>query len=192
MQYQPVDVGLGAPECVAGRKEVRQLRARPLAQSDEVDGLAPRCPLLSTASCRHLANHARQHIGRTFPADDVQALESLVDEIERVPAIGIGAVGPGGKEEIRESRRRVFIFGVFSGHAIYFPELFPTQIRSTGVAFCNGAARVITSFGPLIAGLLAVALGGFSVAAAIMVCFALLSVVAMLMGRETKGSELPH
>jgi len=37
------------------------------------------------------------------------------------------------------------VFGVFSGHAIYFPELFPTQIRSTGVAFCNGAARIITS-----------------------------------------------
>jgi MFS family permease len=85
-----------------------------------------------------------------------------------------------------------FVFGVFSGHAVYFPELFPTHIRSTGVAFCNGAARVITSFGPLIAGLLAAALGGFTVAAAIMVCFALLSVVAMLMGRETKGSELPH
>jgi hypothetical protein len=32
--------------------------------------------------------------------------------------------------------------------------------------------RIITSFGPLIAGLLAAALGGFSVAAAIMVCFA--------------------
>jgi MFS family permease len=85
-----------------------------------------------------------------------------------------------------------FVFGVFSGHAVYFPELFPTQIRSTGVAFCNGAARIITSFGPLIAGLLAAALGGFSVAAAIMVCFALLSVVAMLIGRETKGRELPH
>ena len=85
-----------------------------------------------------------------------------------------------------------FVFGVFSGHAVYFPELFPTQIRSTGVAFCNGAARIITSFGPLIAGRLAAALGGFRVAAAIMVCFALLSVVAMLMGRETKGSELPH
>src|SRR5438067_7256287 len=85
-----------------------------------------------------------------------------------------------------------FVFGVFSGHAVYFPELFPTQIRSTGVAFCNGAARIITSFGPLIAGLLAAALGGFSVAAAIMVCFALLSVVAMLMGRETRGRELPH
>jgi MFS family permease len=85
-----------------------------------------------------------------------------------------------------------FVFGVFTGHAIYFPELFPTHIRSTGVAFCNGAARIITSFGPLIAGLLAVALGGFNVAAAIMVCFSMLSVVAMLMGRETKDDELPH
>src|SRR5262249_10980927 len=109
-----------------------------------------------------------------------------------------------------------FVFGVFSGHAVYFPELFPTQIRSTGVAFCNGAARVITSFGPLIAGIIAGALpiwlasfvGAFSlpgswgaplqtlrglnVAAALMCLLALLSVVAMLMGRETKGDELPH
>lgn len=85
-----------------------------------------------------------------------------------------------------------FVFGVFSGHAVYFPELFPTHVRSTGVAFCNGAARIITSFGPLIAGLLAVALGGFNVAAAIMSCFAMLSVFAMLIGRETKDDELPH
>ena len=109
-----------------------------------------------------------------------------------------------------------FIFGVFSGHAVYFPELFPTHIRSTGVAFCNGAARIITSFGPLIAGILAGvlpamlasviaslslpvswseylrAMGGLNVAAAIMCLFALLSVVAMLMGRETKGDELPR
>ena len=35
--------------------------------------------------------------------------------------------------------------GCSLGHAIYFPELFPTEDRSTGVAFCNGAARVITS-----------------------------------------------
>ena len=36
------------------------------------------------------------------------------------------------------------------------------------------------------------AMGGLNVAAAIMCLFALLSVVAMLMGRETKGDELPH
>ena len=86
-----------------------------------------------------------------------------------------------------------FVFGVFSGHAIYFPELFPTQIRSTGVAFCNGAARIITSFGPLVAGLLVGAFGGsFNRVTAVMSCFALLSVVAMMIGRETRHDPLPR
>lgn len=85
-----------------------------------------------------------------------------------------------------------FVFGVFSGHAVYFPELFPTQIRSTGVAFCNGAARIITSFGPLVAGLLVGAFGGsFNKVTAFMTCFAILSVIAMLLGRETKDAALP-
>jgi hypothetical protein len=91
---------------VAGRKEVRQLRARPLAQSDEIDRLAPRCPFLGTPSCCHLTNHARQHIGRILPADYVQTLERLIDEIERVPAIGLGAVRLGRQEEICECSRR--------------------------------------------------------------------------------------
>jgi MFS family permease len=86
-----------------------------------------------------------------------------------------------------------FVFGVFSGHAVYFPELFPTHIRSTGVAFCNGTGRIITSFGPLVAGLLVGAFGGnFNNVTAFMSCFALLSVVAVILGRETKDDELPH
>lgn len=86
-----------------------------------------------------------------------------------------------------------FVFGVFSGHAVYFPELFPTHIRSTGVAFCNGTGRIITSFGPLVAGLLVGAFGGnFNNVTAFMSCFAILSVIAMMMGRETKDDELPH
>src|SRR5580704_1962109 len=86
-----------------------------------------------------------------------------------------------------------FVFGVFSGHAVYFPELFPTHIRSTGVAFCNGTGRIITSFGPLVAGLLVGAFGGnFNNVTAFMSCFAILSVIAMLLGRETKDDELPR
>jgi MFS family permease len=86
-----------------------------------------------------------------------------------------------------------FVFGVFSGHAVYFPELFPTHIRSTGVAFCNGTGRIITSFGPLVAGLLVGAFGGnFNNVTAFMSCFAILSVIAMIIGRETKDDELPH
>ena len=41
-----------------------------------------------------------------LPADEVQTLEGLVDEIERVSAIGVGAVRLGRKEEIRECSRR--------------------------------------------------------------------------------------
>jgi MFS family permease len=86
-----------------------------------------------------------------------------------------------------------FVLGVFSGHAVYIPELFPTHVRATAVSFCNGGARVITSFGPLVAGLLAAPFGGnFNKPAALMTCFALLSIYAMYLGRETRADPLPH
>jgi MFS family permease len=85
-----------------------------------------------------------------------------------------------------------FVFGVFSGHAIYLPELFPTHVRATAVAFCNGTGRIITSFGPLVAGLLVVPFGSFNNAAAFMTCFAVLSIIAMAIGRETRDDELPR
>jgi MFS family permease len=86
-----------------------------------------------------------------------------------------------------------FIFGVFAGYAIYLPELFPTQVRSTAVGFCTGSARVVTSFGPLVAGLLVGTFGGsFNNVTAFMTCFALLSIIAMILGRETKGIGLPR
>ena len=86
-----------------------------------------------------------------------------------------------------------FVFGTFSGFAIYLPELFPTHIRSTAVGFCTGSARVITSFGPLVAGLMVGAFGGsFNRVTAVMTCFAVLSIVAVILGRETKNAELPR
>jgi len=86
-----------------------------------------------------------------------------------------------------------FVFGVFSGHAIYLPELFPTHVRATALSFCNGSGRVITSFGPLVAGLLVAPFGGnFNKAAAMMTGFALVSILAMYLGRETKAKPLPQ
>jgi MFS family permease len=86
-----------------------------------------------------------------------------------------------------------FVSGVFSGHAIYLPELFPTHVRATALSFCNGVGRIITSFGPLVAGLLVGPFGGnFNKAAGVMTCFALLSLIAVAVGRETRGSALPQ
>ena len=85
-----------------------------------------------------------------------------------------------------------FVFGVFSGYAVYLPELFPTHVRSTAVGFCTGSARIITSFGPLVAGLLVGLFGSFNKVTAVMSCFAALSILAMFLGRETKGAPLPR
>jgi len=87
----------------------------------------------------------------------------------------------------------ICVFGVFSGHAVYLPELFPTHMRGTAVAFCNGSGRLVTSFGPLVAGLLVAPFGGnFAKAAAVMTGFALLSIVGVLLGRETRHDALPR
>jgi MFS family permease len=85
-----------------------------------------------------------------------------------------------------------FVLGVFSGHAVYLPELFPTHVRATAVSFCNGTGRIVTSTGPLVAGLLVGYFGGFTQGAAIMTGFALLSIIAMFLGRETREAPLPR
>jgi MFS family permease len=36
---------------------------------------------------------------------------------------------------------------LFGGYAIYFPELFPTRLRSTGTSFCYNVARFVAAFG---------------------------------------------
>jgi len=65
-------------------------------------------------------------------------------------------------------------------------------MRSTAVAFCNGSGRIFTSFGPLAAGLLVVQLGGLSNATGIMTAFAVRSIIAVIIGRETRGEQLPR
>ncbi|HXW23890.1 MAG TPA: MFS transporter [Xanthobacteraceae bacterium] len=84
-----------------------------------------------------------------------------------------------------------FVLGVFSGHAVYLPELFPTHVRATAVSFCNGTGRIVTSTGPLVAGLLVGYFGGLTTPAAIMTGFAALSILAMFLGRETRDDPLP-
>ncbi len=43
---------------------------------------------------------------------------------------------------------------LFSGYAIYFPELFPTWLRSTGTSFCYNVGRFVAAIGPSFLGLL--------------------------------------
>lgn len=44
---------------------------------------------------------------------------------------------------------------LFGGYAIYFPELFPTRLRSTGTSFCYNVGRFVAAIGPFTLGALA-------------------------------------
>ncbi len=46
------------------------------------------------------------------------------------------------------------LLSLFGGYAIYFPELFPTRLRSTGTSFCYNVGRFIAALGPYTLGLL--------------------------------------
>ena len=43
---------------------------------------------------------------------------------------------------------------LFGGYAVYFPELFPTRLRSTGTSFCYNVGRLVAAAGPSVLGLL--------------------------------------
>ena len=45
-----------------------------------------------------------------------------------------------------------FQLSLFSGYAIYFPELFPTHLRSTGTSFCYNVGRFVAASGPALLG----------------------------------------
>jgi MFS family permease len=54
---------------------------------------------------------------------------------------------------------------LFGGYAVYFPELFPTRLRSTGTSFCYNVGRFIAATGPFTLGVLQKALGDKAIAA---------------------------
>jgi MFS family permease len=88
---------------------------------------------------------------------------------------------------------------LFGGYAIYFPELFPTRLRSTGTSFCYNVGRYIASVGPLTLGLLASEVFGhygkvesWRYAGVTMCAFFLLGLIALPFAPETKDQPLPE
>jgi len=107
---------------------------------------------------------------------------------------------------------------VFGGYSIYFPELFPTRLRATGVGFCYNVARYLSASAPFMLGMLATAylapagteraarglsdlailssLGSvdnaFRYAAITVACIYVLGLAALPFAPETKGKPLPE
>lgn len=87
---------------------------------------------------------------------------------------------------------------MFGGYAIYFPELFPTRLRSTGTSFCYNIGRYVAAVGPFTMGAL---IGLFRdhgeimawrYTGVLMSLFFLVGLLALPFAPETKGKPLPE
>jgi cbb3-type cytochrome oxidase subunit 3 len=80
---------------------------------------------------------------------------------------------------------------VFAGYSIYFPEIFPTRLRGTGVGFCYNTVRYLAAPFPLLLGWLGT-LFAFRTVAVLMCSIYLVGIVALIWAPETKGRPLPE
>jgi len=88
---------------------------------------------------------------------------------------------------------------LFGGYAIYFPELFPTRLRSTGTSFCYNIARFVAAAGPTMLGVLSRDVFGryaqpepLRYAGITMCAIFLLGLAVLPFAPETRGQPLPE
>ena len=87
---------------------------------------------------------------------------------------------------------------LFGGYSIYFPELFPTRLRGTGVGLCYNAVRYLAAGFPVaLMGLneVFVAHGSpepFRRSATVLTATFALGLVALIWAPETRGLPLPE
>jgi MFS family permease len=91
---------------------------------------------------------------------------------------------------------------LFGGYAIYFPELFPTRLRSTGTSFCYNVGRFVAAIGPYMLGMLTSRVFNFyppdqpdmpmRMAGLTMCAVFLVGLIALPFAPETKGKPLPE
>jgi MFS family permease len=86
---------------------------------------------------------------------------------------------------------------LFGGYAIYFAELFPTRLRSTGTSFCYNVGRFAAAAGPFTLGLLTSNVFGnkpepMRYAGVTMCLVFLVGLAALPFAPETKGKPLPE
>jgi len=87
---------------------------------------------------------------------------------------------------------------LFGGYAIYFAELFPTRLRSTGTSFCYNVGRFVAAAGPFTLGYLTKnvfadkGVEAMRYAGCTMCLVFLIGLAALPFAPETKGKPLPE
>ena len=127
----------------------RQLGASARHERDEIDRMAPGVALVGAACAHQLVHHRRQDRGGVLAADQADALERLVDEIQRVAAVGerpIGRraqheVGDRGEVLLRDHREQGALGGIPVPHLDPLPEPSPQRRRAPWPGRATARAR---------------------------------------------------
>lgn len=82
-----------------------------------------------------------------------------------------------------------FALGIHAGYAVYFPELFPTHLRSTGASFCFNGGRLLAAGMLFVAGPMKAALP-LNQAMAWLGCIFLVGAAVVLLMPETRNRDL--
>ncbi|MDR3618432.1 MAG: MFS transporter [Paludisphaera borealis] len=140
----------------------------------------------------------------------IQAFANLTQKIGRKPAFAISfvlaAVSTAFTFWFLNEFWQIFVFipimgfcqlALFGGYAIYFPELFPTRLRSTGTSFCYNVGRLVAAAGPSVLGLLtSQVFNGYAepmrYAGVAMCSVFFIGLVALPFAPETRGKPLPE
>lgn len=85
----------------------------------------------------------------------------------------------------------IFSNGQYSWMPVWLPELYPTRMRATALAFAFNAPRFIAFLGPFLAGAMITAFGGFGQAAMVLALIYVPAIIVTPFLPETRGRPLP-
>jgi MFS family permease len=140
----------------------------------------------------------------------IQGFAKLSERIGRRPSFAISFVLAGLSTSasfwLLDEFWQIFVFvpimgfcqlALFGGYAIYFPELFPTRLRSTGISFCYNVGRFVAASGPFVLGYLTSSVFAdkpepMRYAGVAMCGVFVLGLLVLPFAPETKGQPLPE
>ncbi len=85
-----------------------------------------------------------------------------------------------------------FSNGQYTWMPVWLPELYPTRMRATALAFAFNGPRFIAFLGPLLAGTMIVHFGGYGRAAMVLASIYVVGIICAPFLRETRGQSLPQ
>ncbi len=135
--------------------EAERIKARGAAISNELTVWASIAMILQNLGAffgMYMFSHLAERIGRRWTFA-ICFLGALISTAVAFSCLSATTITIGGRPIFVDVFWLIPLMGfwqlsIFGGYAVYFPELFPTYLRSTGTSFCYNVGRFVAAAGP--------------------------------------------